>query len=284
MNARAHAIKVGLRRGWTEFKLSLRAPDDLTFYLLWGGGLLVFLYLNRDRVVEETSLSISVLGLPGVLAAMVVFGAVIGPGFGLVVEREDGTLLRAKAAPHGLEGYVAGQVALQCLGILPMLVVILLPSAFFLDGMMSRGAPGWLAVAGILLFGLIALLPAGFIIGSLARKPAHVSTWGLLPVIGLAAISGIFTPIAMLWGWVQVVAQVFPMYWLGHALRWAFLPDEAAALELGGQWNLLGAFAVIAAWGAVGLALTPRILSRMARRESGSAVEARKAERMQRIG
>ncbi len=284
MNARAHAIRVGLRRGWTEFKLSLRAPDDLTFYLLWGGGVLVFLFLNRHETVEGTSLSLSVLGLPGVLAAMVVFGAVVGPGFGLVVEREDGTLLRAKAAPHGLDGYVAGQVALQGLGIFPMLVVILLPSAFFLDGMMSRGALGWLAVAGILVFGLLALLPAGFIIGSLARKPAHVSTWGLLPVIGLAAISGIFTPITALWGWVQVVAQVFPMYWLGHALRWAFLPDGAATLELGGQWNLLGAFAVIAAWGAVGLVLTPRILGRMARRESGSAVEARKAERMQRIG
>jgi len=284
MNARAHAIKVGLRRGWTEFKLSLRAPDDLSFYLLWGGGLLVFLYLNRNVLVEGTSLSASVLGLPGVLAAMVVFGAVIGPGFALVVEREDGTLLRAKAAPHGLEGYVAGQVALQCLGILPMLAVILVPSAFFLDGMMSRGALGWLAVAGLLVFGLVALLPLGFIIGSLARKPAHVSTWGLLPIIALSAISGIFMPITALWTWAQVVAQVFPMYWLGHALRWAFLPDDAAALELGGQWNLLGAIAVIAAWGVVGLALTPRILGRMARRESGSAVEARKAERMQRIG
>lgn len=279
---RMHAIKVGIRRGWTEFLLSLRAPDDLAFYLLWGGGLLVALFLNRNNLVEGTPLTVSQLLLPGSLAAMVVFGCVVGPAYALVVEREDGTLLRAKAAPYGLDGYVAGQITFQSLGILPMLVVLLVPTAFFLEGLMGRGGLGWLAVAAILLLGLVAMLPVGFVIGSLARKPGHVSTWGILPVLGLAGISGILTPITALWGWVQVVAQVFPLYWLGHALRWAFVP-EAVAVELGGRWNLLGAVLVIGAWAVVGLAVTPRILSRMARRESGSAVEARKAERMQRV-
>jgi|SRR5690554_1380676 len=283
MNTTAHAIKVGARRGWTEFKLSLRAPDDLTFYVLWGGGLLLFLFLNRDATVEGTSLSFSALVLPGALAAMIMFGSVVGPAFQLVIEREDGTLLRAKSAPHGLQGYVTGQVVLQGLGVVPMAVILLIPSAIFIDGLGSRGAVSWLVAVGILIAGTLALLPLGFIIGSLARKPSHVTTWGILPVFGIAAISGIFTPITVLWGWVQGLAQVFPMYWLGHALRWAFLPDDAAALELGGQWNLLAAFAVVGAWGLVGLLATPRLLARMARRESGSAVEARKAERMQRV-
>src|SRR5690606_8918694 len=89
MNPRAHAIKVGVKRGWTEFKLSLRAPDDLSFYLLWAGGLLVFLFLNRHSTVEGTGLSASVVALPGVLAAMIAFGAVVGPSYQLVLERED---------------------------------------------------------------------------------------------------------------------------------------------------------------------------------------------------
>jgi len=283
MSTTAHAIKVGARRGWTEFKLSLRAPDDLAFYLLWGGGLLVFLFLNRHEQVEGTSLSLAALVLPGAMAAMVVFGSVVGPAFQLVIEREDGTLLRAKAAPHGLEGYVTGQVVLQGLGVLPMAIILLIPSAIFIDGLASRGASSWFAAIGILVAGTLALLPLGFIIGSLARKPSHVTTWGILPVMGMAAISGIFTSITNLAGWLQGLAQVFPMYWLGHALRWAFLPADAAALELGGRWNLLGAFAVVGAWGVVGLLVTPRILARMARRESGSTVEARKAERMQRV-
>lgn len=283
MNPRAHAIRVGLQRGWTEFKLSLRAPEDMTFYVVWGLGILIYLFVNRDNAVEGTSLSVAVLALPGVLAAMVVFGAVVGPAFTLVLEREDGTLLRAKSAPFGLDAYVAGQVLFQFLGVLPMLILLLVPPAFFLEGLAPQGAVGWVVAVVLVVLGTLAMLPLGFIVGSLARKAVHVSTGAMMPIMGLAAISGIFSPITVLWGWVQVVAQVFPMYWLGHALRWVFLPEEAAALELGGRWNLLGALAVIALWGAVGLALTPRILGRMAQRESGSAVEARKVERLQRL-
>lgn len=284
MNPRAHAVRIGLKRGWTEFKLSLRAPDDLSFYLLWAGGLLVFLFLNRHSTVEGTGLSASVVALPGVLAAMIAFGAVVGPSYQLVLEREDGTLLRAKAAPFGLDSYVTGQVVYQFLGVLPMLVLLLVPPVFFLDGLVPRGAVGWLAVLGVVVLGTLAILPVGFIIGSLARKPSHVTTVAILPVMGIATISGVFFPITAMWAWVQVVAQVFPVYWFGHALRWAFLPDGAGAFEAGGQWNLPGAFTVIVLWGLVGLVLSPRILGRMARRESGSAVEARKAERMQRVG
>ena len=57
----------------------------------------------------------------------------------------------------------------------------------------------------------------------------------MLPVMVLTGISGIFYPIQSLWGWLQVVAQVFPMYWLGLGMRSAFLPDSAAALEIGGS-------------------------------------------------
>lgn len=283
MNPRAHAIRIGLQRGWTEFKLSLRAPEDMTFYVVWGLGILIYLFVNRDNAVEGTSLSVAVLALPGLLAAMVVFGAVVGPAFTLVLEREDGTLLRAKSAPFGLDAYVAGQVLFQFLGVLPMLILLLVPPAFFLEGLAPQGAVGWVVAVVLVVLGTLAMLPLGFIVGSLARKAVHVSTGAMMPIMGLAAISGIFSPITVLWGWLQVVAQVFPMYWLGHALRWVFLPEEAAALELGGRWNLLGALAVIALWGAVGLALTPRILGRMAQRESGSAVEARKVERLQRL-
>lgn len=283
-DAALHPVRVGVRRGWREFLISLRNPEDLSFYLVWSGGILVYLFLNRAEVVEPTTLTVPQFALAGVLAAMLVFGGVIGPAFALVTEKEDGTLLRAKSAPHGIRGYVTGQVVLQSLGMLPMLGLILIPTAFFVDRLMHRGAVGWLAVVVLLVLGLAATLPLGMVIGALARKPSHVTTWGLLPVFGLGAISGIFVPLQALWGWVQVVAQAFPMYWLGHGLRWAFLPDDARVVELGGQWRLLEGLGVLGLWVVLGLLLAPRVLRRMARRESGSAVEARRHERMQRLG
>lgn len=284
MSASSHAIRVGLRRGLILFRISLRNPEDLIFYLMWGGGVLAFLFFSRNAVVEGTDLTLTQVALPGTLAAMAIFGGVVGPAFALVTEREDGTLLRLRSAPHGIKGYVTGEVVLEALGTVPMLLIIIAPTAFFVDGLMHRGVLGWVVVAALLLLGLAVAMPLGMIIGSLARKPAHVSTWGLLPVIGLAAISGIVTPLTQLAGWLQVLAQAFPMYWLGHGLRWAFLPDDARVLEVGEQWRILEALGVLGLWVVLGLVVAPRVLRRMARRESGSAVEARMHERLQRIG
>jgi ABC-2 type transport system permease protein len=101
-----------------------------------------------------------------------------------------------------------------------------------------------------------------------------VGTWGMLPVMVLAGISGIFYPIQQLWGWVEVVAQLFPMYWLGLGMRSAFLPDSAAALELGGSWRTLETVLVLGAWAVAGAVVTPRVLRRMSRRSTGSQVQA----------
>jgi ABC-2 type transport system permease protein len=90
----------------------------------------------------------------------------------------------------------------------------------------------------------------------------------------LAGISGIFYPIQQLWVWVQVVAQVFPMYWLGLGMRSAFLPEQAAALEIGGSWRSGMTVLVLLAWTVTGAVLTPAVLRRMSRRQSGSQVEA----------
>jgi ABC-2 type transport system permease protein len=103
----------------------------------------------------------------------------------------------------------------------------------------------------------------------------------MLPILVLAGISGIFYPIQELWGWVQVIAQAFPMCWIGLGMRSAFLPDSAAALELGGSWHTPETVLVLAAWAIVGMVVTPRVLRRMSRRQSGSQVEAARQAALQ---
>jgi ABC-2 type transport system permease protein len=274
MNATRHAIGLGLRRGWTEFVLSLRSPQDQGFYLFTGGGTLAYLWFNRNGEVEGTGISLVAYSLPSILAALLAFGVVIGPAFALAMEREDGTLLRHKALPHGMPGYVTGQLVYHSLGLLPMLLVILVPSFLLFDGAMERGAGGWLTVAWVVVLGLLATLPLGMILGSVVPSTQKVSTWGMLPIMVLTAISGIFFPIQLLWSWVQAVAQVFPIYWIGLGMRSAFLPDAAAAIELGDSWRTGPTVLVLAAWAVFGLLVTPRVLRRMARRQSGSQVAA----------
>jgi ABC-2 type transport system permease protein len=104
-----------------------------------------------------------------------------------------------------------------------------------------------------------------------------------LPIIGVTAVSGIFYPITALPGWLQGVAQMFPMYWLGLGLRSALLPGSLVVAELGDSWRHLETFVVLGVWSVIGLALAPVILRRMARRESGSAVAARRERAMSRV-
>ena len=278
MRRSIHAIRVGMSRGWTEFKLSLRSPQDQGFYLFMSAAALGYLWLNRSNEVEGTGLFYPSVAMPSILGALIVFGLVVGPGYSLAMEREDGTLLRSKAVPHGLEGYVTGQIVLHSASVLPSIAVILVPGLFLFDGLMQNGPSGWLTVIGVTVLGVLATLPIGIIIGSLVPGVQKMGTWGFFPVMILGAISGIFFPIQGLWSWVQTVAQVFPMYWLGLGMRSAFLPDAAAAIEIGGSWRTLQTVAVLAAWAVAGIAVAPMVLQRMARRQSGSQVEAARQE------
>ncbi|WP_380165905.1 ABC transporter permease [Jannaschia sp. R86511] len=274
MSARSHAVGVGARRGLTEFVQSLRSPQDQGFYLFFGVGVVVYLFINRNNEVQGTDLLYPAVALPSILGALLVFNAMMGPAFALAMEREDGTLLRAKAVPNGMVGYVTGQAVYHVLGTVPMLLVVMVPSLILFEGVLPGGAGAWLTFLGVVLLGLLAVLPIGMIIGALVPSTQKVSTWGMLPILVLTGISGIFVPLQVMWGWLQVVAQVFPLYWIGLGLRSAFLPDAAAAIELTGTWRTAETVAVLGAWAVVSLAVTPVVLRRMARRQSGSVVEA----------
>jgi ABC-2 type transport system permease protein len=66
-------------------------------------------------------------------------------------------------------------------------------------------------------------------------------------------------------------------------MRSAMLPDQLAAVEFGESWRHLETFGVLGLWAIAGLVLAPIVLRRMARRESGSSVAARREKALQRI-
>lgn len=282
MNPRLHAIRTGIRRGWTEFALSVRSPQDQGFYLFTTGVIVLYLLFNRNNMVEfgDESIAYTMLVLPSILGALVAFGMVIGPAYALAMEKEDGTLLRAKAIPHGLAGHVTGHVVSNTLALVPSLSLMMLPGFFLFDGV-PNGARGWGLMVLVVGLGTMATLPIGLAIGSVVPGVQKVGTWGMLPFITVLAISGIFTPMQAMWGWVQTVAQIFPVYWLGLGMRSAFLPSAAQAYEITGSWRTTQTLVVLAAWGIVGLFVTPVLLRRMARRQSGSTVEAAREQAAQ---
>jgi ABC-2 type transport system permease protein len=201
----------------------------------------------------------------------------------LTADREDGTLLRAKAIPNGISGYFIGKLVTVSATILAYLAILLLPGLLVVDGLAVARIGTWLMLGWVLALGLVATQSIGATLGALipsSRGAGYVP----LPVMGLIAISGIFYPITALPGWLQGIAQVFPMYWLGLGMRSALLPAAAEAVELGGSWRHLETIAVLGAWAVLGLIVAPIVLRRMARRESGSRVAQRREKLLQRIG
>ncbi|MFY1656830.1 ABC transporter permease [Micromonospora sp. WMMD1274] len=283
MNPTTNALRAGLRRGVIELRATFTNGQDLWTYFFPTVVLLIAVFWMRGSTVPGTDFSLGARTLPSALGMGLLFGGLLGLANQLVIDREDGTLLRAKAIPDGMLGYLVGKIVLVSAVALIGVVIQLTPGLFFLDGL-RLGDPGaWLTLAWVVPLGLVATLPLGAVIGSLVENPRNMGLV-VMPIFGLIALSGIFYPINGLPGWLQGVAQVFPLYWLGLGMRSALLPGDLAAVELGGSWRHLETVGVLGSWAVLGLVLAPVVLRRMARRESGSRVAARRERAMQRVG
>ncbi|AVT32510.1 MULTISPECIES: ABC transporter permease [unclassified Plantactinospora] len=282
MNPTVVALRAGVRRGWIEVRQSFVSVQDLWNYFFPNVSFLVVMFFMRDATVPGTNFSLGARTLPSVLGGGLAFGALVTMMMALTVEREDGTLLRAKAIPNGMLGHLVGKVVLVSGMALVSSVILVVPGVFLVDGVALRGPGAWLTLLWVLVLGLVACLPLGAILGSLFDNPRNVGVI-MLPIMGLVATSGIFYPITSFPVWLQWIGQAFPVYWLGLGTRSALLPPELAAVEIGGSWRHLETFGMLAGWAVLGLVVAPIVLRRMARRESGSSVAARKEKAMQRI-
>jgi ABC-2 type transport system permease protein len=275
------AARAGASRGRIELRQTFTNPQDLWNYLFPTVAFLVVLFFMKGAAVPGTNFNLGARTLPSLLGMTVAFSGLVTLMMALALEREDGTLLRAKAIPNGMFGYLVGKLVLVAGMTLASITIILVPSSIMLDGLALTSVTAWLTLLWVMVLGLVATLPLGAIFGSMFSNPRNAGVI-MMPVMGLVAISGIFYPIASFPEWLQGIAQVFPIYWLGLGMRSAMLPDGLAAVEIGESWRHLETVGVLGAWAVAGLVVAPIVLRRMAQRESGSSVAQRREKAMQR--
>ena len=283
MSASWVAVRAGMRRGWIELKYSFSNVNDVVTLVIFTAIIVGVMLRTRGTTVPGTHFSLGTTMQASMIGMNVGFNGLAMLGGLLAVEREDGTLLRAKATPHGMTGYLIGKVVMVSGTILISVAVSLISGAFLFTGLTVGSAAAWLTLIPVLLIGLVATLPIGAVLGSLIPSARSA---GLLTLASgaLIAISGIFYPITHLPHWLQWIGQVFPFYWLGLGMRSALLPASLASVEIGHSWRHLATFGMLGAWAVIGLLLAPVVLRRMARRESGSSVAARREKAMLRVG
>lgn len=234
---------------------------------------LVVLWFLRDLDFGDGAVAAGGYILTGFLAFGVVAAAVMGVASELQAEREDGTLLRAKAVPHGMSGHLLAKLIVAPVDALVPVVPAVVGAAVLLPGTMPSDVLTWVLLAAVFLLAVAAMLPWGAILGSVFRSMIGLA-WAMMAMYAVAALSGVFYPVTALPTALQWLAQATPLYWIGLAVRAVLLPAEAAAVEIGGEWRVGLTVVVLLAWALVGLLVAPVLLRRMARRQSGSTVAA----------
>lgn len=279
--AKNSVVRLGIERGWTEFKIAIKDPQTIIWMTIMTGIFLTVLWFQKDANLNGVSLAL--LTLPSLLGMQVASSGFSDVSAVLAYDKEDGTLLRAKAIPGGISAYFISRIIMTFSTMFIYLVALLLPSLFIVPSIIENvtlGEGGLFLLFMVL--GLMATAPFGAIIGSLVKSSG--SGWGLslLPLLILGSISGIFYPITALAGWIQVIAQIFPVYWLGLGFRSIFSPEGAAALEIAGSWRTGEAIAILGAWAVIGFIIAPRVIRKMTRKVSGGEMEANRQRTIQR--
>ena len=104
------AVRAGLLRGWLETKHSITEVSDLVWIITFPLGFTVTLLFMRGNTVPGTDFALGAMVLPSIVGMSIAFGGLGGPAMQIAADREDGTLLRAKATPEGMVGYLVGKI------------------------------------------------------------------------------------------------------------------------------------------------------------------------------
>ncbi|NLG21814.1 MAG: ABC transporter permease [Actinomycetales bacterium] len=263
-------VRAGLRRAKIELRLQIMSPMVLVA-LLGPAIMLGILWWLRDSPVMDSALSVGQFLVPAYLAFGIISGGVLGVSGEITTERDDGTLLRAKTVPHAMTGHLIAKFFASIVTTLLPMAVIIIGAAFLVEGVTPTTAWGWIRLLLLSILTIAAMLPLGAVLGSVFKGPIAL-LWTTMVIYGLCAVSGLFYPVTALPGWLQAIAQIFPVYWLGLGFRSVILPAEAVALEIGESWRTWETFGMLGIWVVIGLVLAPIALRRMSRRQSGSAL------------
>jgi hypothetical protein len=161
------AVRAGLNHGWIELSHCFTMLEDafeiLTFPL---ASVLVLLAAGSKHLhVPGTNFSMSSIILAGMVVSNVGFNGMTSLGMQLTAEREDGTLLRAKATPNGMLGYLIGKIVVVSGTIMATVVSLLIVGLAPVSGLGLGRTVSWPTLAWVLALGLLATLPVGAVLG-----------------------------------------------------------------------------------------------------------------------
>ncbi|ACQ81416.1 ABC-2 type transporter [Beutenbergia cavernae DSM 12333] len=264
-------LAVGGARTAYELLAFVRERDAMIF--IFGYPLLMLpifatVFAGQAQGGQGASIPFAQYFLPGMVATGVMLSSFQTLAIGIAAERDDGTLKRLRATPVSAVGYFLGKTGqVLVVGVVQTTLLLILAAVAF-DVPLPDSLDRWATFAWVFVLGTATGAVCGVAFSSVPRSGRSASAVVTSVVLVLQFISGVFFPFFDLPGWMQAVASVFPLRWIAQGMRAALLPEQAAALEVGGEWQLPVVAAVVLAWGVVGLVAGARTF-RWRRRDDG---------------
>ena len=205
--------------------LLLRAPGPLIGYTVMPLLLMTVLQPTFERLARVSPSEVG--GTSQAAAGMAVMFALFAlklVGADVLQERTWHTWDRLRASPARI-GEVLVAKTVPLLGVLTLHQGIIIGFAMVVFGL--RPSAPWWAVPLVVVAWSSCVLALGAAAATLVRTPAQLSAAGDIAAIVTSTLGGALVPIALLPGWLRVLAPLSPGYWAMRCYR-GVLDDPAA--------------------------------------------------------
>lgn len=256
--AAAGWLRIAVARGALELTLFRREPQQIVFSLAYPVLMMViFGSVFGDRTIAG-DVTFPQYFLAGIAATGIMLTSFQSVAIGIASERDIGLLPRLRLLGTPPVSYFLGKAVLVLVTAVTQLAVLILVAAVAFDVPMPTELARWLTFAWVSLLGAL----AGTVLGVAAASAVSSASAAVSGVTGFSVVlqffSGVFFVFSELPSWMQHVASVFPLRWMTLGMRSVFLPDQAAAVEVGAGWQHPTIAAVLLAWVVVGTLLCQR--------------------------
>jgi ABC-2 type transport system permease protein len=237
-------------------KLSHDPTDVLTRAVQPALWLLVFgEVLSRIRAIPSGGKPYLDFMAPGILAQSVLFIAIFS-GIAIIWERDLGIIHKFLASPTPRAALVLGKALAAGVRALTQAVIVYLLS-LILGVQMNWNPLYLLGVIVMILMGAACFSTFSLIIACLVKTRERFMGIGQVLTMPLFFASNAIYPVAIMPGWLQVIAHSNPLSYEVDALRTMMLAGGASTTGLG--WDFLILFVVTTVLVLIGAQLYPRV-------------------------
>jgi ABC transporter DrrB family efflux protein len=218
-----HALVIA-RRNLQHIKSDPEQLVGMTIQPLMFLVLFVFVF---GGAIAGSSQAYLQFALPGILVQGIAFTG-FQTALGLNVDFQRGVIDRFRSLPISRSSVVAGRILADAVRVV-WGVLIITGFGVILGFRFHGGVAGAIGALGLAsLFGITMCWPMAFI-GTTAKSPEAVNTWGFLIILPLTFASSVFAPPSSMPGWLASFVRVNPITKVVDATRGLMLGGPVAS-------------------------------------------------------